>query len=56
MITQHDRIEFIVGTKINEAHQDPNLPRDLELRRGIVRRISEALNKNYRKVTEISFF
>ena len=56
MMMQHDRIEFIVGTKVNEAHQDPNLPQDLELRRGIVKRISEALNKQYRKKTTISFF
>ena len=56
MMLQHDRIEFVVGTKINEAHQDPNLPQDLELRRGIVKRISEALNKQYRKKTTISFF
>ncbi|MBO5644256.1 MAG: SpoIIE family protein phosphatase [Lentisphaeria bacterium] len=56
MMMQHDRIEFVVGTKVNEAHQDPNLPQDLELRRGVIRRISEALNKNFRKETEISFF
>ena len=53
---QHDKIEFVVGTKVNEAHQDPNLPQDLELRRGIVRRISEALNKKFRKDTSVTFF
>lgn len=53
---QHDKIEFIVGTKVNEAHQDPSLPQDLELRRGITRRISAALNKKFRKETEITFF
>ncbi len=53
---QHDKIEFIVGTKVNEAHQDPSLPQDLELRRGIVRRISAALNQKFRKETEIMFF
>lgn len=52
----HDRIEFIVGTKVNEAHQDPSLPQDLELRRGVVRRIANALNQKFRKETEISFF
>ena len=56
MMMQHDRIEFIVGTKVNEAHQDPNLPQDLELRRGVIRRISAALNQRFRKETEISFF
>ncbi len=56
MMMQHDKIEFIVGTKVNEAHQDPNLPQDLELRRGIIRRISAALNQRFRKETEITFF
>ena len=53
---QHDKIEFVVGTKVNEAHQDPSLPQDLELRRGIIRRISAALNQKFRKETEITFF
>lgn len=56
MMLQHDKIEFIVGTKVNEAHQDPSLPQDLELRRGIIRRISAALNQKFRKETEITFF
>lgn len=56
MMMMHDKIEFIVGTKVNEAHQDPNLPQDLELRRGIIRRISAALNQKFRKDTEITFF
>ena len=56
MIMQHDKIEFIVGTKVNEAHQDPSLPQDLELRRGVIRRISAALNQKFRKETEITFF
>ena len=56
MMMQHDKIEFIVGTKVNEAHQDPSLPQDLELRRGIIRRISSALNQKFRKETEITFF
>ncbi len=56
MMMQHDRIEFVVGTKVNEAHQDPNLPQDLELRRGVIRRISDALTRKYRKEIEVSFF
>lgn len=55
MMMQHDRIEFVVGTKVNEAHQDPSLPQDLELRRGIIRRISAALKSNFRKETSVSF-
>lgn len=52
----HDHIEFVVGTRVNEAHQDPMLPRELELRRGTVRRIAAALENKYRKKIKINFF
>ncbi|MDD3588398.1 MAG: SpoIIE family protein phosphatase [Thermoguttaceae bacterium] len=52
----HDRIEFIVGTKVNEAHQDPALPEELGLRRGTVRRLAAALENNYRKTTKINYY
>ena len=45
----HDRIEFVLGTKVNESHQDPGIPQELELRRSVVRRIAQALERNYRK-------
>jgi hypothetical protein len=48
-IMSHDRIEFVLGTKVNESHQDPGIPQDLELRRSVVRRIARALEVNYRK-------
>ena len=39
-----DRIWFVVGTKINEAHQDPNMPVELEIRRNVVKKIASLLN------------
>ncbi|MEA4863238.1 MAG: SpoIIE family protein phosphatase [Victivallaceae bacterium] len=53
---ESDKIEFIVGTRVNEAHQDPKLPIDLELRRNIVRRLSAVLEKDYRKKVDIKYF
>ncbi len=50
-----DIIEFLVGTRINEAHQDPNLPMDLELRRNIIKRIARILKDKYMKETKIKF-
>ncbi|MDO4551839.1 MAG: SpoIIE family protein phosphatase [Planctomycetia bacterium] len=50
-----DCIEFIVGTKVNEAHQDPSLPIDLEIRRNIVKRLKEILVNRYRKNVEIMY-
>ncbi len=51
-----DEIEFVVGTKVNEAHQDPSLPVDLEIRRNIVRRLKTVLENKYRKRVLLRFF
>ncbi len=55
LLLDSDTIEFLVGTRINEAHQDPNLPVDLEIRRNIMKRIAAALSEKYLKKTEIRF-
>ncbi|MDA3820513.1 MAG: hypothetical protein PF590_08655 [Candidatus Delongbacteria bacterium] len=44
---ERDKIDFIVGTKINEAHQDPNVPVDLDIRRTAVKRITGILREKY---------
>ena len=56
MITAHDSIEFVVGTKVNESHQDPNMPQDLELRRSVIRRLTAALKQNYRKTVKVDYY
>lgn len=38
LLLDSDSVHFLVGTKINEAHQDPNIPVEMELRRTIVRK------------------
>jgi hypothetical protein len=55
MILDSDRIHFLVGTKINEAHQDPNVPVEIGIRRTIVHRIRQALELRYMKETSVSF-
>lgn len=56
ILLDSDSIEFIVGARINEAHQDPNLPIDLEIRRNIIRRICKVLEEKYLKETRMSVF
>jgi len=56
MILQSDEIEFIVGTSINVAHQDPTLPVELELRRTVVHRIVRLLDQKFLKATRMSFY
>lgn len=50
-----DIIHFIVGTRINEAHQDPNTPQELDLRRNIVRRIVSLLEEKHLNATSVRF-
>jgi len=56
LLTGSDIIEFMVGTRVNEAHQDPQLPIDLEIRRNIIKKMRELLEKQYRKETVIQYF
>lgn len=50
-----DHIRFVVGTRINEAHQDPHVPVGLEMRRNTVQRIAVLLREHYLKEVEVSF-
>jgi hypothetical protein len=53
LIMESDEIHFIIGTRINVAHQDPNLPVDLEIRRTVVKRIARLLEEKWLK--KVSF-
>jgi hypothetical protein len=55
MFRENDIINFVVGTKVNEAHQDPSLPVDLEIRRNIIRRIGHCLEHKFRKQVNIRY-
>jgi hypothetical protein len=53
LIMESDEIHFIIGTRINIAHQDPNLPVELEIRRTVVKRIARLLEEKWLK--EVTF-
>ena len=55
LMLQSDIVEFVVGTRINEAHQDPNVPIELDLRRNIVRKIARLLETRYLKEARVQF-
>jgi hypothetical protein len=55
LMLQSDIVEFVVGTRINEAHQDPNVPVELDLRRNIVRKIASLLETRYLKEARVRF-
>jgi hypothetical protein len=56
ILVNSDSIEFVVGARINEAHQDPTLPVDLEIRRNIIKRLCTVLEKKYLKKVKIQYF
>lgn len=55
ILLRNDVIEILVGTRVNEAHQDPKLPQDIEIRRNIVKRIAKTLEDHYLKTVDIKY-
>ena len=55
MLLNSDKITLLVGTRINIAHQDPNLPVELEIRRNVVKKIKYLLETKYLKDVEIMY-
>jgi hypothetical protein len=55
MFLESDEINFWVGTAINVAHQDPNLPVELEIRRTVVKKIARILEKKLLKEVTLHF-
>ncbi len=55
ILLDSDVIYFLVGTRVNEAHQDPNLPVELDIRRNIIKKIAVLLEEKYLKETHKRF-
>ncbi len=55
LLLDSDEIHFIIGTRINIAHQDPNLPIELEIRRTVVKRIRRTLEEKFLKEVKIRY-
>ena len=55
LLLQHDSIDIIVGTRINWAHQDPEQPLELELRKFVVKRIVKILIYKFFKKVKVEY-
>jgi len=55
LLLNSDVIHILVGTQINQAHQDPSLPMELEIRRSLMRRIATTLEERYLKEVKLEF-
>jgi hypothetical protein len=55
LLLDSDIVKFAVGTSVNEAHQDPTFPVELDLRRNIVKRIAQLLESKHMKRVLIQY-
>ena len=54
-LLQHDIIHIIVGTRINWAHQDPDQPIEIEIRKTVVKRIVKLLEEKFFKKVIVEY-
>ncbi len=50
-----DCINFMVGAKLNQAHYDPALPVEIEIRKNIIKKIGKVLQDKYFKKVSIQY-
>ena len=50
-----DCINFMVGAKLNQAHYDPALPIEIEIRKNIIKKIAKVLQDKYFKKVSIQY-
>lgn len=55
LLLESDCIEFLVGAKLNQAHYDPNLPVELEIRKNVIKRMTRILEEKYIKKINLQF-
>ncbi|MCT4638362.1 MAG: SpoIIE family protein phosphatase [Bacteroidales bacterium] len=55
MLLKSDEIDFLIGTRVNNAHQDPSLPVELEIRRSVIKKIIKLLEEKYLKKINLEF-
>ena len=52
---ESDEIHFLIGTRINLAHQDPSAGMDIEIRRTVIKRIALLLEEKFLKKIKTSY-
>lgn len=54
-LTDSDCINFMVGAKLNQAHYDPSLPIEIEIRKNIIKKMAKVLEDKYFKKVSIQY-
>ncbi len=55
LLLNTDRLDFIIGTRFNEAHLDPKFMQPFDMRKNIIRDIAAVLEKKYFKKVRIEY-
>ncbi|HNW51388.1 MAG TPA: SpoIIE family protein phosphatase [Prolixibacteraceae bacterium] len=55
LLLGHDIIHIIVGTRINWAHQDPDQPIEIEIRKTVIKRIVKLLEEKFFKKVNVEY-
>jgi hypothetical protein len=55
LFLESDEIQLCIGTAINIAHQDPNLPVELEIRRSVAKKLAKLLEEKFFKEVTLEF-
>ncbi len=50
-----DCINFMVGAKLNQAHYDPALPIEIEIRKNVIKKIAKVLQDKYFKKVNVQY-
>lgn len=54
-LLESDVIDFMIGAKLNQAHYDPTLPVEIEIRKNVVKKIAVILEKKYFKKANLQY-
>ena len=55
LLLENDEIVIMVGTKINQAHHDPSIGVEIEIRRTTLKRLEEILEKKFMKEVIVEY-
>ncbi len=55
LLLDSDVIEFMIGSKLNQAHYDPDLPLELGIRKNVVKQLEKILSGRYIKKVNLKF-
>ncbi len=55
LLLDSDVIDFMIGSKLNQAHYDPDLPLELGIRKNVVKQLEKILSGRYIKRVNLKF-